>query len=170
MRLMTPVVAFAISLISSPSTAATFLIFNGSTGVFGNDQVSASMFTDTLSFETPHNGQYLISGTLSSSYQPGAEADQDIDFTSVNLNGTDFASGSTGQFEFRYVQNVAALGTNLFSISGSSGDNSSYAGTLNIAAVPEPSTWLSMLIGFAGIGFALRAGRPTVQLRRAVGP
>lgn len=33
-------------------------------------------------------------------------------------------------------------------------DGSPFRGTLSIAAVPEPSTWAMLLIGFAGIGFA----------------
>jgi hypothetical protein len=32
-------------------------------------------------------------------------------------------------------------------------DTSSFGGTFTVTAVPEPSTWAMMLIGFAGIGF-----------------
>jgi hypothetical protein len=32
---------------------------------------------------------------------------------------------------------------------------------LNVAAVPEPATWAMMLVGFAGLGAAVRASRRT---------
>ena len=35
----------------------------------------------------------------------------------------------------------------------------SHPAELNIAAVPEPATWAMMLLGFAGIGFAMREKR-----------
>jgi hypothetical protein len=39
-----------------------------------------------------------------------------------------------------------------------------YSGTSNfIAAVPEPSTWAMMLLGFAGLGFAFRQSRRKVS-------
>ena len=39
------------------------------------------------------------------------------------------------------------------------GPSGAYSGTLNIQAVPEPATWAMMLIGFGGIGMALRRRR-----------
>jgi hypothetical protein len=33
-----------------------------------------------------------------------------------------------------------------------------------VAAVPEPSTWAMMLIGFAGLGFAFRQSRRRVSM------
>lgn len=42
------------------------------------------------------------------------------------------------------------------------GPTGSYSGTLNVQAapsVPEPATWAMMLVGFAGVGMALRRSR-----------
>jgi len=36
--------------------------------------------------------------------------------------------------------------------------------TLHVAAVPEPSIWTMMLVGFAGLGFAFRRSRSKVHL------
>lgn len=36
-------------------------------------------------------------------------------------------------------------------------------GTFTISAVPEPSTWAMMLLGFAGLGFAFRRSRRKVS-------
>jgi hypothetical protein len=40
--------------------------------------------------------------------------------------------------------------------------------TVTVAGVPEPSTWVMMLIGFAGLGFTgYRASRKSAGLRAA---
>lgn len=144
----------------SSSSAATFIFFNGMTGVFGNDRVDAPAFDDVIDIGPLAAGAYRISGTLSSTYQDGAEALQDIDFTSVTLNGTPLTIGSTGRYEFRYIGDVLSRGSNLFSIRGNAGTNASYAGTIDVAAVPEPSAWMMMLIGFGAIAYVMR-GRQT---------
>jgi PEP-CTERM motif len=43
--------------------------------------------------------------------------------------------------------------------------NSIGAGSWTVAAVPEPSTWAMLLIGFAGIGFAAYGRRPRANQR-----
>ena len=37
----------------------------------------------------------------------------------------------------------------------------------NLHAVPEAGTWAMMLIGFGGVGFAMRYRRPKLTFRRA---
>jgi hypothetical protein len=34
-----------------------------------------------------------------------------------------------------------------------------FSGSITASAVPEPSTWAMMLLGFAGLGFAFRQSR-----------
>ncbi len=141
------------------ASAATFISFDGTTGVFGNDRVDAPTFDDIIDLGSLAAGAYQISGTISSTYQDGAQALQDIDFTSVTLNGTPLTIGSSGQYEFRYVGNILSQGNNLFSIKGNAGTNASYAGTIDVAAIPEPSSWMTMLIGFGAIAFVMRGRR-----------
>jgi len=50
------------------------------------------------------------------------------------------------------------LGVNNVSISGTSGTPVPITGYL-LAAVPEPATWAMMLVGFGGIGLAMRRRR-----------
>jgi hypothetical protein len=154
----------SLSVFSGPVWAATFIQFNGSTGVFGNDLVDTPTFSDTIDLGTLTPGIWRISATISSTYQDGAQAAQDIDFTGVTLNGTPFEIGSIGQNEFRFVNNVLSQGSNLFSISGTSGTGASYSGTINIASVPEPATWAFILSGFAAVGLAMR--KPKRRVRR----
>jgi hypothetical protein len=51
------------------------------------------------------------------------------------------------------------------------GPTGAYSGTLNLqpraVAVPEPATWGMMLVGFAGVGFALRRRRRPVLAQLA---
>jgi hypothetical protein len=156
----TCVAALALALMSTPASAAVFLSFNGSTGVFGNDLTDSPTFEDTFDLGELAPGQYLISATLSSTYQDGEQADQDIDFTTALLNGVEFEIGSTGQNEYRFINNIASGATNLFTIRGTSGLNSSYSGTINVASIPEPETWAMAMIGFFVVGAAMRR-RPT---------
>jgi hypothetical protein len=148
-----------LGILSAQAPAATFINFNGSTGVFGNDMVASGSFTDVIDLGLLAPGEYLISATISSTFQDGQQADQDIDFTSVQFNGIDFTTGSTGQNEYRFVNNIASGNSNLFTINGTSGANSSYSGTVNVAAIPEPSTWAMAIIGFGAVGMAARRRR-----------
>jgi hypothetical protein len=43
------------------------------------------------------------------------------------------------------------------------GANASGNGVIIVDTVPEPSTWVMMLIGFAGLGFAFRQSRRKVS-------
>lgn len=150
------VAAVALAYLSAPASATTFLSFNGSTGVFGNDLVDNPSFDDTIDLGTLAPGAYLVSATISSTYQDGEQAGQDIDFSSVMFNGVEFDIGTTGQNEFRFINSIASGSSNLFRIQGTSGINSSYSGTINVASVPEPDTWAMALIGFFVIGAAIR--------------
>jgi hypothetical protein len=54
-------------------------------------------------------------------------------------------------------------GNYYLNISGTGGGTSGYGGNLSVRAVPEPSTWAMMILGFAGLGFMAygRKGRQT---------
>ena len=48
---------------------------------------------------------------------------------------------------------LAAPGDYYLDLSGSGGSSAGYGGTLSVSAVPEPSTWAMMILGFFGLGF-----------------
>ncbi len=155
--------------IAPAAHAATFITFNGTTGVFGNDLVGSPTFSDVIDLGPLAPGQYLISATISSTYQDGDQAAQDIDFTSVTLNGQSFTVGSTGQNEYRFINSVFSQGSNLFSISGTGGSNASYSGTVNVASVPEPGSWVMLIAGFGAIGIGMRRkSRPSLARLQAI--
>jgi len=67
----------------------------------------------------------------------------------------------TGVFSGANAINVAGpwSETVRYSLNFTGGPGSNFNGTANLRAVPEPATWGMMLLGFAGIGMALRRRR-----------
>jgi hypothetical protein len=62
---------------------------------------------------------------------------------------------------------VPNAGGNLFGINvwtDVNGVNPGFAAVQPSSAVPEPSTWAMMLLGFAGLGFAFRRSRRKVAM------
>ncbi len=129
-------------------------------GVFQNLAIGGGSFTDSYSFNLGDPG--IFNATISSIFQ--AALNNNVDFTSVTINGQEFTVGSTGNVEFRYLNglNVAA-GPQTLVVSGTSGGNGSYAGTLSFArllgGVPEPAAWTTLIAGFALVGSSMRRKR-----------
>ena len=159
--------SLAATLMAGAASAATFQDFtlpsavDGSiAGTFGNDGgIAAGVFSNTFTFTWPTGG--LTSGTISSSFTSAAN---DLDFTSVTLNGVPFTSliGGAGLPEFRLTSLQATLsGLQTLIVTGRSpGPAATYSGTLTFTpfagGVPEPSSWALMIMGFGGVGALLR--------------
>lgn len=155
--------------LAAPAQAATFVITvtdpattYGNTNVNCGDATGPCSFTDTFTFDP--NGYDLVTATITSG---ATEAANDIDFTSVTLNGVAFNLLTGGllipasDVEFGTLLNQALVdGTNTLVVNGTSGGAGAYSGTLSFSfaqrAVPEPGTWAMMLVGFGATGFALR--------------
>ena len=77
-------------------------------------------------------------------------------FTGTQLQSKNF-SGS-GAFEGGNYVNVSGpwSETVRYTLNFTGGAGSNFNGTVNIGAVPEPGTWGLMLLGFGGIGMAMR--------------
>jgi hypothetical protein len=155
--------ALAVALAMTAPAAANAVAFitvdpaapNGTiSGVFGNTGIAAGAFTDVLNFTLPTGG--LTSATITSIL---TSATNDVNFTSVLLNGTPFTIGSTGTTEFRFINNLATLtGQQTLTINGVSGGEGSYGGTIAFSpgVVPELSTWAMMILGMGMVGVGLR--------------
>ena len=103
-----------------------------------------------------------VAGTASISFGTNLVADLNIGgtalgFTQLSGNGPDLFTGSPSDPVF-------TLGT--FSLSNPFfGQNDTLTVTQAIAAVPEPSTWAMLVLGFAGVGFmAYRRRNQTAAL------
>jgi hypothetical protein len=165
--LLAGIAALALTAAGAASAAQTITFgtpaADGSfTGTFGDTDITTPTFTDTYTFSMPTG---VAAGTISSVFT--TEMANNIDFTSVTLNGTPFDIVSTGQVEFRSINNVpVTAGPQTLVVSGMSGGSGSYSGTLSfeatntetgISGVPEPAGWALMIIGFGGAGAALRS-------------
>jgi PEP-CTERM motif len=71
------------------------------------------------------------------------------------LNG-----GGGSSCDGNFSKETVVIGADIVPPTGASGQSSLYDGTLlfaapitGITAVPEPSTWAMMILGFAGVGF-----------------
>ena len=128
------------------------------TGVFGDTAVAGGNFSHIFDFVFPANG--AGGATISSILTLGAPS-TDINFTSVKLNGVALDLVSAGNVEFRSLFNTPITGgPQKLEVTGWSGGNGSYSGTLTFgSAVPEPATWAMMIIGFTGAGVAIRRRR-----------
>ena len=154
--------AVALMAVAPAANAATFVTLdppaaNGSiSGVFGNSGIGLGSFTDVITFTLPAG---ITSATISSTM---TSTTNNVDLTSVLLNGTALTLGSTGQTEFRFINNLPNLaGTQTLTIMGSSGGEGSYSGTIAFSpgVIPEPATWAMMILGFGMVGAGLRMAR-----------
>ncbi|HZZ66646.1 MAG TPA: FxDxF family PEP-CTERM protein [Phenylobacterium sp.] len=163
--------ALALAAAGSAANAAQTITFgtpvaDGSfTGTFGDTDITKPTFTDTYTFNMPTG---VAAATISSIFT--TDDANNIDFTSVTLDGNPFDIVSTGQVEFRSINNVlVSSGQQTLVVSGTSGGAGSYSGTLSfetaspitigVGGVPEPAGWALMIMGFGGVGALLRSRR-----------
>lgn len=113
-------------------------------------------FTDTYNF-LPELPSVEVSSVLSTI---GFRASEDINFTSVTLNGVALTLTSAGPVDYAYTSEPLYLsGPLTLVVVGTSGANASYSGTFNMAVVPEPETYALLMAGLGVIGFVARRRR-----------
>jgi PEP-CTERM motif len=107
--------------------------------------VNGSMITALNTFNGADNLLFPTGTTFLSTHgiSFATAAGQDINIFSFFPQGTPPSGNAYGELS----ANPSAFGV----------------GTFAISAVPEPSTWAMMLIGFAGLGFAFRQSRRMVS-------
>jgi hypothetical protein len=171
LAIFAPIAAFGMT---SAANAAQFLTITGPSGTFGDDQVVCSggaaapcTFTRAFNFITPA-GFNLASADIAS--VANANPLTNIDFSSVTLNGVTFNTVLTGMQEFRNHLNQAIISgaNNTLLVSGTTGGNAAFSGNLSFAAtsaVPEPTTWAMMLVGFGAVGYSMRRKSSRTPLR-----
>ncbi|MBW8815460.1 MAG: FxDxF family PEP-CTERM protein [Caulobacterales bacterium] len=172
-RLLLAACALA-AMTASAAHASTFVTWSapmpdGSiTANYGDTGIAAGDFTDVFDLTFPTG---LTSFTVNSTFT--TDPHQDINFSSVVFNGHAFNIVSTGQNEFRVLNNISvtAGGAQHLVITGTSGGNGSYDGVIAFtpvtAGVPEPAAWALMIMGFGGTGAILR--RRSRMLLPAIG-
>ncbi|WP_205854068.1 PEPxxWA-CTERM sorting domain-containing protein [Phenylobacterium kunshanense] len=180
---------FLSFVVAGPAAAATIVLnFDDLTGVgLVPTTYGGVIFGDDFShYDTPVENFPPASGLTTiyanyAKYQPGPQSTQTFRFAElVRFDGAFFAGRMTVSYDFyREGQKVGSAGdfalngqaryyasgyTGLVDevrLSGSTGnwvlDDLTY--TTGVAAVPEPTTWALMILGFGGAGAALRTRR-----------
>jgi hypothetical protein len=165
----------ALALGSTAANASVQLAINSSDlNTFGSSTFTGQVagtgvltpFTDSFAF-TLTNEDFLNGHVDTLAIFGGL----DIDFSSIYIDvaGNAFLQTGFDPNEETWVLNPAITLTsgphNLIvngSLNSPEGTAATYSGTLNIAPLPEPATWAMMLLGFAGVGLAMRRRRPVI--------
>jgi len=169
------------ALVLSPVAAPGPTIVVPASGTFGNSFGNAGdtrpatpgTFTDVFNFT-------LSAGAVGNAFlgSIALNAGNNIDFTcptcSILFDNTPFIQGTAvinGQNTDTFTLNPLNVtsGLHRITVNGNivSGPTASYSGTFNFAAVPEPATWALMLLGFFGVGIAVRRTRRPVLAQLA---
>ena len=162
--------ANAAITVNGSSMSVTGPNTTGNTTAIGySTTVAASPFQEWLTFTNTMLASYTV--TLTTSSAP-------VDFTSALLcSGASVCSSSpfsltksfdNGTSEF-WNFGPAALDSGQYTlvINGdvAANQSGSLGGSVTVSAVPEPATWLMMLLGMAGVGFVVsRRRRKTSEL------
>lgn len=173
--------AICLAFAATPALASTTIDFEttagGSPTVTGtsvaNDYASLGLtFTDARYFQcgggcpSPSEGHFISGANVTSGFSVVVNGTTDV-FSFENVSNS---SGSAAAFDLfgtllQTLNFSAYPGTNSFSVTGIHSvvfsTNSAFGVdnfTFNAVngGVPEPATWAMMLIGFAGIGYAMR--------------
>jgi opacity protein-like surface antigen len=165
--LMAAATAAALACAAPAAQAATTFTLIDQTSLdtvgtsnFGAIIDSAGAFNHTFNFTT--SDAKNASSSVITIFLGGA---WDVDFSSVDLDGVAFTKQTNDPAE-SWALNGTLLGAGPHTINlhgtvtaTTQSNAGSYAGTLNIANVPEPATWALMISGFGAAGAMLRRKR-----------
>jgi|SRR5579884_3212987 len=157
--------AFALAALTAGSAASAATLVLGTCTTTGVGTISCTQSGDTISYnETGATGTYNstinFTNSLAGTYEVILESTTaGFNFTNVSVNGSTVFSGSG------HIVDVAGIPLGLgpdnvtftASVPTTGADTGSVSFT--IASVPEPATWAMMLLGFGGIGVAMRRRR-----------
>lgn len=159
----------AAALAAGAAAQADDMVTNVNLGGNGDGTLSASFgvthiemgdFTDVFNF-SPSAGEWFVdSSIVTIGFQPASN----IDFYAAEINGHAMTLTPNGTFEYGWLINEPIMGPLVLTVHGDvegmmGGASASYAGTINVSAVPEPAT-CGMLLG--GLGVLALRGRKKV--------
>lgn len=173
--LATAASAAALIAVSAPASAAVVILNPGAGGTLSGDfgdtvtvgsPAAPAAFRSEFTFTLPSAG--LTSANVTSIAT--IMMNTDLDFTSVFLNGTALTlTRDSFEDRARIFNLPTTAGVQTLVINGLARGNGSFGGSIAFAptaAVPEPTTWALLLLGFAAVGFSMRRSKPSVRETR----
>lgn len=174
------VIAAAAFIAAAPASAATVDIdpATGGSGSFAwenglgpIDEIDGNIALDSATFGVTANAGDMIDASLFDCCVAGDQFE-------LILNGVMLTPTSTtisgGLYNYFFENIVLAQGLNVFGINvtvgapGYTSGGASYEFSAVMpgagGAVPEPGTWAMMLLGFGGVGFAMRRAKRSAEL------
>ena len=152
-------VAAGLAMAPAPALAAPVITTDANGGTYGNNDPDAGTggtahFQDIYTFVLPFARSVTIDLYSIATNFPKDNVNFVTNLTKVD--STKFTNVSVGNPEYKVFSGILGAGTHTIQITGSSGPNGAYNGTLAFASVPEPSAWALFILGFGAVGFLLR--------------
>jgi hypothetical protein len=172
-----------LGLAASPASAAIVANLGvnptSATGAFSH-AVGGAVFNDQITFQLAGAPAYLTIASVTNNFANAASQISNFTGSVFRIVGT--IGGGDDVLVIGPVAATANCGANCqgfggsavlaapgdyyLDLTGTGGGSAGYGGTLSVSAVPEPSTWAMMILGFFGVGFmAYRRRNQTAALR-----
>lgn len=137
------------------TTAGGFVSIGAAPGTPNNDNLGSFTLSGTPFVYNGNNFNLLVSFTAPPGTNPSSAlfTDSIIGTVTSNSNGGVFINFDNTPQHFTFAGGSFDFFVNDLSVTA--GESVAVTGTITaqIAAVPEPSTWAMMILGFAGVGF-----------------